>query len=322
MSTRGKNLAILFFVSSGLVLAGRVYAATCASTASNLSSGDQALWNAHLCDVPYINFNLGRYDIQYGDWSDKGLSSAGVCDINQVYAKQWNATYLLDYATGNDNPWWNAGGRGFHYPEDYGGLAGHDSSGFHDGQRFLMPGYNSGLLGLYQTLFATPNRLNTYCGVYDNLTPPNGRLAGLVYASPDMRAAVMVHEGTHGWWRKIGTNGGNCGGHHCYSDFSQQFLQGTCQTNPGNCDFFYFHGTSKYARGALWYQDGKNGQGPLQYFHSPYQNQIEFLCDLVNNGQEWLPTVVLQNAENQANDIGTRNIINGPGIKCGTIKPW
>ena len=61
------------------------------------------------------------------------------------------------------------------------------------------------------------NRLNTYCNLYDRLAA-----AGGPNSVPSMRSAVMVHEGTHGWWRKLGTFGGNCGGHHCANEFADK----------------------------------------------------------------------------------------------------
>jgi len=309
MNNRIRNLSVLLVATCALALVGRAHAGTCASASSNLSSLDQVVFNTHGCRPDYIDFQWRRYDLRSDDWANTGWLDD--CNMTQVYPKHWNATFLIDFATGNDNPWWSPGSRGLHYPDDYGGLTGHDSSGYHDGQRHLMAGSHPTLLGLYEPLFATPNHLNTFCRTYDP-----GVDAG--NATPDMRASVMVHEGTHGWWNKIGTSGGNCGGHHCFSEFDSPAK--TCDPGLNTCDFFYFHGTAKYGRGTLWYQD--NNQGLGQFFHSPFQNGIEFLCELATNGQEWLPTSVLAHASSRVDRISLTRIINGPGMKCGIRKPW
>jgi len=311
MNTRTRNVSILLLATVGLLAVGRVHAATCASGSVNLSATDQALWNVHGCQPNYINWQYQRYDLRAEDWWEKGWNDA--CNPQVVYPKHWNATYLIDYAISFDAPWWNPSGRAFHHSVDYGGMTEHSSSGYHDGQRHLMAGYSApsrNLLGLYQTEFGTPNHLNTFCEAYD--------IAANANATPDMRAAVMVHEGTHGWFHKIGTNGGNCGGHHCPGEIWPISASPFCTL--GTCDFFYFHGATVYPKGTLWYQD--NNQGVGKYFHSPFQNQIEFLCDIANFGDDWVPLSVVKDAQGWAQQVATQAIINGPGYRCGIMKPW
>lgn len=295
------------------------YGATCASNQANQSFLDDALWQTHECRPEYVNFHFQRYDLRYDDWSEKGWTDA--CDPLQAYGKHWNATWLIDYAISFDSPWWSPSGRAFHHSVDYGSLTEHSSSGYHDAQRHMMAGYslNSNgtqpiLLGKYQTPVAASNRVNTYCETYD--VAETGARGNNV--SPDMRAAVMVHESTHGFYHKIGFYWGSCGGHYCPGELTAASNTPFC-SQPG-CDLFYFHGARAYGKDMLWYQDDNLGRG--QYFHTPYQSEIEFLCDLAAFGAEWLPMSVIQDAQAQSMLLGTQALINGPGIACGTMKPF
>ena len=315
MIYRVRSIVVLGIATVGLLLAGRVHAATCASTSSSTSSTDQALWQSHGCWNDYFLYQYQHFDLRYEDWSEKGWSDA--CNPLMVFPKHWNATYLIDYGIAADGlAWWNPSGRTFHYTEDYDAMVAHDSSGYHDSQRHLMAGYSGtrNLLGLYQTVVAAPNRVNTFCEAYDTA----GTADRSSNATVAMRAAVMVHEGTHGWFHKIGANGGNCGGHHCIGEIWPAPAQDKCTL--GTCDFFYFHGATIYPRGTLWYQD--NNQGLGKYFHSMFQNEIEFLCDVADFGSESVPNAVVVDAASKANLLATQAIINGPGYRCGILKPW
>ena len=61
--------------------------------------------------------------------------------------------------------------------------------------------------------------------------------------------------------------------------------QGNCTIN--GCDYFYFHGLSKYAFGNMYYTDGT-----ANYFHSPNQVQVQFLCDVADVSKAWVPNSV------------------------------
>lgn len=87
-------------------------------------------------------------------------------------------------------------------------------------------------------------------------------------------------------------------------------------TAPG-CDYFYFHGIGAYAFGAMWENDATANR-----FHSPNQVQVEYLCDVADQPQPWVPNSVRTTAENDANTRAAERFLNGPGYRCGDPRPW
>ena len=130
----------------------------------------------------------------------------------------------------------------------------------------------------------------------------------MVVDAVSLVAGDFMHEGWHAWLRKYNWNNGSCGGHRCPP-------LGAC-TAPG-CDYFYFHGIGAYAFGALYQTDGTANR-----FHSPNQVQVEFLCDVADYPQWWVPKSVRQEARTDADKRAAERFINGPGYKCGDPRPW
>jgi hypothetical protein len=116
-----------------------------------------------------------------------------------------------------------------------------------------------------------------------------------------------MHEGWHGWLDKYNWNNGSVAGHRA--------TQGAC--TAAGCDYFYFHGVSEYVFGALWETDGTANR-----FHSPNQVQVEFLCDVADQPQPWVPNSVRLASQNDANTRAAQRFINGPGYRCGDPRPW
>src|SRR5438874_1558064 len=80
---------------------------------------------------------------------------------------------------------------------------------------------------------------------------------------------------------------------------------------------FYFHGIGAYAFGAMW-----ENNGTASRFHSPNQVQVEFLCDVADYPQSWVPNSVRLAAKSDANTRASTRFINGPGYFCGDPRPW
>lgn len=141
--------------------------------------------------------------------------------------------------------------------------------------------------------------MTTYCPLY-NPTVSN--------ANPGSRGGDYQHEGWHAWMDRWGWDNGSEGGH-------RPGPQGGCTIN--GCDFFYFHGIGQYAFGEMWQSNGTASR-----FHSPNQVQVEYLCDVADLPQSWVPASVRQAARADANTRATQRFINGPGFTCGSARPF
>ena len=115
----------------------------------------------------------------------------------------------------------------------------------------------------------------------------NTRTAGV-------RAGTMLHESTHHithWSHQPNPPGSNCGATNCSDDW-------------------YFHHLNSYPYGSL---AGRT--------HSMVQIQIEYLCDLAEFGQGWVPNQIGVIAQLEANNRMTNRIRNPPGWTCGEPRP-
>ncbi len=58
------------------------------------------------------------------------------------------------------------------------------------------------------------------------------------------------------------------------------------------------------------------------FFHSPNQAQVEYLCDIAENAADFVPASVRQLAESEANQRLTSRFINDVAYLCGDPRPW
>ncbi|HEY9422834.1 MAG TPA: hypothetical protein VIW92_15585 [Thermoanaerobaculia bacterium] len=114
----------------------------------------------------------------------------------------------------------------------------------------------------------------------------NNRTAGV-------RAGTMLHESTHimyGLKHQSNPPGSNC---------------------SSNCsDDWFFHSFNSYSYGSL-----------AGHKHSMNQIQIEYLCDLAEFGEWWVPATIGLIAQSEANDRMNNRIRNPPGWTCGQPRP-
>ncbi len=126
------------------------------------------------------------------------------------------------------------------------------------------------------------NRVEMMCPSF------NSRTAGL-------RAGTMLHEATHliYWQWSHGANnpGSNCGSEPCTDDW-------------------FFHYLNSYGYGQL-----------AGHKHSMNQIQIEYLCDLGEFAESWVPLVITNAAKAESNERRANRIRNPPGWSCGTARP-
>jgi hypothetical protein len=259
--------------------------AVCVQTSASVA--DQTLWNNHGCWQAFFLWQYKAYDLRSGDWNDRGWQDA--CNVNLEFPKHWNAAYLVTYGLSDNNA------KSFHGTIDYRATAEAASSQFHGGI-FHTATDAAGIFGSYN-----PNNGNvaTACPLYN---------AASANANPASRAGDYMHEGWHAWMQKRNYNNGSFGGHRAAS--------GNC-TAANFCDYFYFHGIGAYAFGAMW-----ESNGTASRFHSPNQVQVEFLCDVADYPQPWVPESVRQTAKSDANTRAAQRFINGPGYSCGDPRPW
>ncbi len=258
---------------------------------SAASTADTDLWNTHGCWQAFFLWSYLAYDQQQSDWNNRGWNDA--CNVRLEFPKHWNAAYLVTYGLKDENccSW--------HGTADYRSLAEAASSKFHSGLYHNCKD-DTCCFGSFTTHWWGANELSTHCPVYST---------GWTNANPASRAGEFMHEGWHGWLDKYDWDNGSCGGHRCGTP-------GAC-TAKDACDYFYFHGVGAYAFGALYQTDGTANR-----FHSPNQVQVEFLCDVADYPQSWVPASVRQAARTDADARAVTRFINGPGYKCGNPRPW
>ncbi|WP_309572748.1 hypothetical protein [Deinococcus sp.] len=277
-----KTLAYLVALMLSLITSSL---AVCVQTGA--STADQSLWNTHGCWQTYFLWQYRAYDLRSSDWAGRGWNDA--CNVNLEFPKHWNAAYLVTYGL-TDNL-----SHQFHGTIDYRKTAEAASSDFHQ-SIYHAPTDAPGIFGSYD-----PNtgRVSTACPLYN---PASAN------ANPGSRAGDFMHEGWHAWLKKYNYSNGTYGGHRA--------AQGNC-TAANFCDYFYFHGIGAYAFGAMYQQNGTASR-----FHSPNQVQVEFLCDVADDGKNWVSTSVRQAAQADANQRASQRFINGPGYYCGSPRPW
>jgi hypothetical protein len=83
------------------------------------------------------------------------------------------------------------------------------------------------------------------------------------------------------------------------------------------CDWYYWHGVGAFDFGQMhkYTADGA-------FFHSPNQAQVEFLCDIAELSQSWVPTSVRTIARSEANQRLNARFRNAVGYRCGDPRPW
>ena len=113
--------------------------------------------------------------------------------------------------------------------------------------------------------------------------------------SAAVRASTMLHEATHVvYWNyehKANNPGSNCGDTPCSDDW-------------------LFHSLGVYPYGDL-----------RGHKHSMTQIEVEFLCDLAEFPEPWVPAMIVQLAKSESTVLMNNRILGSPGWTCGQKRP-
>ena len=227
------------------------------------------------------------YALTDDSWNPAGISDA--CNVAKPFAKVVNAAFLISYAL-SDNyiPQW-------HSTEDYQSSSRAAQNRFHGPfyQRFIE--YKGGNEADSETgRVAARDRTNLHCPLFN---------LGGASDSPANRASVMIHESWHHWQYA-----------HNFDGSHPQ-----CGTPPGDCDYYYFHGTGAYDFGQLDRWD----TNPNHFrFHSPYQIAVEFDSDLAEMSKPFVPTIVTQSARSYGNIRLGYQFVNAVAYRIGDPRPF
>jgi hypothetical protein len=203
------------------------------------------------------------------------------CDPTQAFPKMWNSAYLITYGLRDLT-------RGpWHSDVDYYRWGGGSQHGFRYESEFAFDVFASAFAGWFVT-----DRVEMKCPSFNSRTA-------------SVRAGTMLHESTHiiysgsfdVWQHQSNRPGSNCGPTPCSDDW-------------------FFHSLNAYPYGSL-----VGNLFVAGYTHSMNQIQIEYLCDLAEFGEWWVPFTSGLLARNEANDRMNNRIRNPPGWTCGLPRP-
>ncbi len=251
------------------------------------SQAERDVWADHNCWWDFVLWQYRAYRMSGSDWGGWGFNDA--CNINLPYPKAVNAAYLLTYGLREDNS------TQWHGTIDY-RYAGEAWSSPNHNQIHYIPSTNRSWLALAEKRFILEDRTQMGCLLFDLGTSTN---------NPATRAGDYVHEGWHHWQYKRGYSG------HMDGPI------GACTLNSKGCDWYYWHGVGTYAFGEMhkYTSDGR-------FFHSPTQAQCEFLCDVAEVSQTWVPASVRTVARSEANQRLSSRFRNAVAYRCGDPRPW
>lgn len=248
------------------------------------SQADRDLWAVHDCWWDFVLWQYRAYRMWDSNWGNWGFRDA--CNRDLEYPKAVNASYLLTYGLTDDYS------LQWHATIDYRDAGEAWSSSTHERIDYV-PSTSRAFLA------QAPSGLTRMgCLLFDGDAPGT--------ANPATRSGDYVHEGWHHWQRK-----------HGYKAEHMQGPIGACTLTSEGCDWYYWHRVSEFDFGHMWRYtpDGR-------LFHSPTQAQVEYLCDVAELGEGWVPNSVTVQARSEANQRLANRFRNAVGYRCGDPRPW
>lgn len=275
-------------MSTALALFMSISPAKASPCIDGASVSDQDLWATHSCWWDFVLWQYKAYRMSDGDWGPSTWGFRDACNSGLPYPKAVNASYLLTYGL-NESAWQ------WHGTIDYRRAGEAWSSPTHN-QIHYIPNSGRAWLAMAEKRFLLEDRTQMSCLLFD-------RTAGT--GVPSTRAGDYVHEGWHHWQYKNGYSGHMNG------------PVGACTMSGSSCDWYYWHGVGAYAFGEAhkYTSDGR-------FFHSPNQIQVEFLCDVREMNEWWVPSSVRTAARSEANQRLANRFRNAVGYRCGDPRPW
>jgi hypothetical protein len=173
---------------------------------------------------------------------------------------------------------------------------------------------------------------------------PNGcigtqQAANLNFVS--IRASTIVHEGWHAWGEEnlnsdyVKTLDPLAGHEFAGAAAARLFVQRSSNpfqpnfcSNSSECDHFRPHLSSEFPEGQLINAgrrtDAESGRNlrRISTFHSVYQTEIEFLCDVADYSPDWMPYSVREMAAAWAKTDSTTAVLEPVPYFCGSTRPF
>jgi hypothetical protein len=291
--------------------------AVCADTAAQTSEADNDIAAVQACtagphgqDQRNVNTSYVEqsFALDSSEWQDRGWNTP--CNSTTELEKLVNAGLLFLHGVQfNQDPNQLLFGQSYHSAEqDYFFLGSGDelSGDWHDHFRYqavdnlsTIPNFVTFAQYLPQHGFNAQDLVQLTCFEFDKGKSPFDTVR-VRAADAQERASTLVHEAWHGWenehdGQSIGTS---CGHTQCGS----QPTKGSC-VHKNECDVFTPHALS--GPGAMVGEQ-----------HRPIQAAVEFLCDIADTPQDWVPLTVRELASADADVMGTSNFVNGPMPAC------
>jgi hypothetical protein len=278
---------------TGLLILGAAEPVRAVCVQNDAGTAEWAYWDTHGCDWNFVLHADEIHDTRSSDWGNRGYYDA--CNINNEFTKFWNASHLMHFGLQNSYDW------SFHHSTaDYVETIVKYDTNFHDDLHHTATDDMSKVARFVWQMWDS-NEIRGSCHLYN----PNNPL--YPWANPAARGGALVHEGWHAWQEQQGVGPG----HHWGP-------QGYCVDAGDVCDYWYWHGISVFAFGDMWVWD----LNPPAKLHTTSQAQVEYLCDLADLPQAWVPSTVTSDASASANYFSDRRFINGPAFHCGDWRPW
>jgi hypothetical protein len=324
----------------------------CGQGPSAIFPSESAIFPLHECAGGFADWHWAELHINQDDWRGRFEHP---CDLSFEYAKHVNSAWLI-WSQVHPSSGPGPRGRAFHAGRDYVSLMKGDDTAWHNNYRHTVHGgYDAS--GQFLEHPVDENESQTFCTLYDwdqpmefrpdcggcpppdpNSCPPGGCIIpGKFYKPtnwdfPSERAITIIHEGWHAWeHRNLNSDyaqtleDANAGGHQLKATADNPAI-GNC-TQTDECDHFYMHGSNTFAIGELKFAGRKTDYDtgdplPRHYtFHTTYQVEIEYACDLADYGNDAIPYSVRELAALTARiDLGTRAVETVP-FYCGSTRP-
>ena len=276
-------------------------------------------------------------------WTSHGYTAP--CDSDRPFAKLVVANFLVNYGLLNvrtENPGVRGSPPLFGDPYFYGVSPATQWHGIAD-YSWLTSASGNQFHGDLSYRLDNSNRLNGShgpepAGPLDPIGIPKGDISlfcplfdlNAAFSSPSARVGTMIHEAWHAWqfMNDVGTAGPcgptvpippgfhNCtceqGGHICGAP------SGICPT-ANACDYYYFHNFQQFQ----YFNFGSSAppdlarNNPPNRFHSPYQIQFEWQCDVATHpNPNEVPFAVQIAAWGLASWYEANRLQNAPPFTC------
>lgn len=301
--------------------------ALCGQNLANLSTADCDAWLAMSTNMPatceagdggwtaeWTDWTVAAYALDGNEWAGRGWDQSN--NVLLEFPKFWHTARMLSemrFGSRDPNAWMGLPPGlpitpSWHHPtDDYQPASEAADNAFHGAMRYSVADTCPGGPAIAcNAVSATPAVITSTCFWYDGVS----NVGNDVYNTPIVRAADMLHEAWHSWQTQEGYSEGTATGHIGANTTE-------CVNGVNSCDWFYPHTTSAYAPGEMYQHDMTENR-----FHSPFQVQIEYICDMVDNPNPWIPASAILVATNAAATFSTNFIMNGIGVFCGTNRPF